>query len=299
MNQRALKTALAKLRSNAPNAVPGSHFSSAQRLALDRFARQTGALLCEPKGRGVQYRITDTGIVQRHWQALTPFDDADLKSLPPRAANIANARSSKAGNSLHEKHYLLIKSQPDARWSNRHQALWDVAAATARYGVAALAIAHPDNEDPGWRTDGTLWLVENQALFDNLCWLPKAENTQSVIYYGGQLRNTLIYWLARAPRSQQLMYFSDYDGVGLLNYSRLFAAVEGRVCFWLMPDWPLRLQRYGCNRLWRDTDREWRAASSRLTTACQQQPELADLMDAMQQQGLALEQESIWLPVDE
>lgn len=63
----------------------------------------------------------------------------------------------------------------------------DISANTQIAGASAIAIAASD----GWTTDKPIWLVENQALFDRLDWLP-AGASGSLIYYGGQLSNLLL-----------------------------------------------------------------------------------------------------------
>lgn len=46
--------------------------------------------------------------------------------------------------------------------------------------LAIVAKHHPDTEvddqaGNSWSTDGDLWLVENQALFDRLDWMPDCD----------------------------------------------------------------------------------------------------------------------------
>ena len=50
MTEQALRAALLKLQGKSP--LPASQFTSAQRMALDQFARQTGAVNCLRQGRG-------------------------------------------------------------------------------------------------------------------------------------------------------------------------------------------------------------------------------------------------------
>jgi len=54
-----------------------------------------------------------------------------------------------------------------------------------------------------------------------------------------------------------------------------------------MPDWPLRLERYGSVQLWRDTLRDFTSISQHLPD------QVAALALQMQQTGLAFEQESV------
>ena len=56
----------------------------------------------------------------------------------------------------------------------------DLRLSTDQLGVAALTV----HADSTWYTEHPLWLVENQALFDQLDWLPCAQPA-SVAYYSG------------------------------------------------------------------------------------------------------------------
>ena len=86
------------------------------------------------------------------------------------------------------------------------------------------------------------------------------------------------------------MHFPDYDGVGLANFSRLHALLGDACQFWLMPDWAQKLDQYGSTQLWRDTMRDFSAASPLLPDY------LTPLAEQMRQSGRALEQEAVWLP---
>ena len=57
-----------------------------------------------------------------------------------------------------------------------------------------------------------------------------------------------------------------------------------------MPQWESKLARYGSVQIWRDTLRHF-------TTAVAQLPApVRELTEQMQQLGMALEQEAVWLP---
>lgn len=113
----------------------------------------------------------------------------------------------------------------------------------------------------------------------------------TLLYYGGQLDGRLLAWLGQRPRASRVVLFPDYDGVGLANFARLFAQLGDTCECWLMPDWQSKLARYGSQRLWQDTLREF-------TSAVLQLPDyLGPLTEQMRQSGLALEQEAVWLSV--
>jgi len=293
MNDKALTAAIVKLSSR--HTLPASQFTPAQRLALDVFARQTATVRCLRQGRGEIYTVLDPAVFATHVQALSPSQGLDTGAdIPMRARHIADARSSKAGAHRHSTCYLLLKAaalasderQPHSpAWHNPARGIaLPLSRATSDFGAAALAI-EPDDD---WATKQPLWLVENQALFDRTDWL-LADAPASIAYYGGQLNHLLLNWLGRRPRAPKVVLFADYDGVGLANFARLYALLGDACEFWLMPDWSIKLERYGNHQLWRDTLRDFTAASERLPDS------LAPLVAQMRQAGKALEQEAVWL----
>ncbi len=282
---KALRAALLKL--HAQPSLPASQFSAAQRNALDRFARQTGAVSCQRQGRGDVYRVQDQPLFETHLHALAPQAAMPTtEELPLRAQHIAQARDSKAGKHQHECYYPLLKAVgEEVRWRQGACEL-PLSQLTDNFGAASLRIA----ADDAWHSEQPLWLVENQALFDRTDWLPAGAQA-SLLYYGGQLDGRLLAWLGQRPRASRVLLFPDYDGVGLANFARLHAQLgDGCEC-WLMPDWQSKLARYGSQRLWQDTLREFSSAAAQLPDY------LRPLTEHMRQLGLALEQEAVWLPV--
>ena len=306
---RALAAALVRLLEGASNplqvrACQASAFTSLQRRALEDLARSTGALRLKPEGRGSVYEVISVEVLTTHLRALRPKQASEIDpALPRRAANIALSRSSKGHSHAHKLHYLLVKSiSGSVIWrgrfhkaaeeqgtEKRHGRTFDLSQATDVAGAGVLAIT----EDDDWRSDGPLWLVENQALFDRLDWLPVGSKG-TVAYYAGQLPGKLLKWLAYRPRAQEVIMFPDYDGVGLLNYARVLEVCASSTRFWLMPDWSRLLTTYGSHVVWRNTQSDFEAAVPRLQAA-QAPPEVMAMCSALSAQGLALEHESVWL----
>ena len=287
---RALADALDKLL-NAEGPAAATVFTPAQRRELDRFARQTGTLRLITQGRGASYLVNDAVVARAHLSALRPVALGALDaSLPARANNIARMRDSKGRGHSHRTGYLLLKAiGAGVTWQRGDGALLDLSGNTALAGAAAIAIEAGD----GWHSDAPIWLVENQALFDRLDWLP-ADAHGSIVYYGGQLSRLLLDWMAQRARGDRIMFFPDYDGVGLLNYARLCEKSLAPVEFWLMPDWAGRLRKYGSNPVWQNTRKDFSAAVARLD-AVDMPLQLKALCQAMSGQGLALEHEAVWL----
>lgn len=286
MTDQPLRAALLKLQGKGT--VPASQFTQAQRFALDRFARQTGAISCQRQGRGDVYCICVQALFDSHLVELSPqVAPSVAEQLPLRAKHIAHARSSKARNHQHSVYYPLLKAVGDSVTWREGKCGIELAlgAFTRDFGAAALRI----EPDDAWHTEQALWLVENQALFDRTDWLPEGTSA-TLLYYGGQLDGRLLSWLAQRPRASRVILFPDYDGVGLANFVRLHEMLGDACECWLMPQWESKLARYGSNQLWRDTLRHFTSAVDQLPAY------MRALTEQMQRSGLGLEQEAVWLP---
>lgn len=88
---------------------------------------------------------------------------------------------------------------------------------------------------------------------------------------------------------------AGYDGVELYNYRRLKEQLGESATFWLMQNCRTLLTRYGQNKLWIDTAREFESFERNAGQWLEQENELKALIQAMKEQGLALEQEVVWL----
>lgn len=286
MMDQPLRAALLKLQGKG--SVPASQFTPAQRNALDRFARQTGAVSCQRQGRGDVYGVCDQSLFEAHLVELSPqLEPSVAEQLPLRAQHVAHARSSKARNHQHSSYYPLLKAVGDSvTWHEGERgAELTLGAFTRDFGAATLCI----QPDDAWHTDQGLWLVENQALFDRTDWLPEGTHA-TLLYYGGQLDGRLLSWLGQRPRASRVILFPDYDGVGLSNFARLYEMLGDACECWLMPQWENKLAHYGSNPLWRDTLRHFTGAVDHLPAY------MRDLTVQMRRSGLALEQEAVWLP---
>lgn len=295
---RCLVEALVKLLEGAGSSQTqtcrASAFTTAQRQALEDLGRRTGALRVRTEGRGSAYQVVNLDILTSHLQHLRPQHAEDIDpSIPRRAANIAQSRNSKGGTHGHELHYLLIKSISEGViWRNQPLCEghgFDLSQTTRIAGAGVLALREQD----AWCSDQPLWLVENQALFDRLDWLPSGSQG-TVAYYAGQLPGRVLNWLAHQPRASQVIIFADYDGVGLLNYARLLERCRSPCTFWLMPDWRFLLGKYGSHVVWQNTQSDFQTAYPRLKAAGAPAGVL-DLCVELSRQGLALEHESVWL----
>ncbi|OOF10014.1 MULTISPECIES: DUF7281 domain-containing protein [unclassified Salinivibrio] len=288
---QVLVKALTRLIEMHPDSIAGSTLTSSQKKQLDEFSRKTQSVQVTPKGRGVVYGILDMNVVKVTLEQLAPNQNVS-PSAPQRAVNIASTRSSKQGRVGHDVTYVLAKAVANPLWESFGGPTEHLNVATEEFGVFSLEVGGERNRD--LNTHHSIWLVENQALFDRLDWLPNNEPT-TVIWYRGQLHNKLIDWLSVPERATMVYFFADYDGVGLNNFRRLKEKLEERAEFWMMPNWKELLKRYGQNQLWNDTAREFNSFLESNSNLLVQSSDLQALVLEMQTNGLALEQESIWL----
>lgn len=288
---QVLVKALMRLIDVYPDSIAGSTLTSSQKKQLEEFSRKTQSVQVTPKGRGVVYRILDIDVVKVTLDQLVPNQDLP-SSVPQRAVNIASTRSSKQGRVGHDVTYVLAKTVANPLWVVSGILTEYFNAATEEFGVFSLELGGERNRD--LHTHHSIWLVENQALFDRLDWLPNNEPT-TVIWYRGQLHNKLIEWLSVPDRAPVIYFFPDYDGVGLNNYRRLKDKLDERAEFWMMPNWKKLLKRYGQNQLWNDTAREFKSFVRNGDSLLSQSLQLRELVTEMKMRGLALEQEVVWL----
>ncbi|MGD0959176.1 MAG: hypothetical protein ABSB19_05150 [Methylomonas sp.] len=274
-------------------ALNASSFTPAQRLELDQFAFNTRLIEISKQGRSTLYHVPNRQSLIDFLALHKGLDENLLtENLPSRSRNIGLERNSKKGQSTHESCYLLMKSwNPEAIWNNETTTFFP-ADLTARFGVAAMRIG----PIYAWRSNKPLLLVENQALFDRHDWLPE-EFDGCLAYYAGQLSDVLIRWLSAQKRTNDVILFPDYDGVGLSNYVRLFEKLHpvSTLQFYWLPDWESKLVKFGNASIWLKTRIQFENAYEKLKAMNALTPELIRLAALSQHHGKALEQESIWL----
>src|SRR5690606_17636681 len=143
-----------------------------QRRELESFAERTGAVRFERRGSGGVFLAHAPEVLEQHLTTLSPGWRSTLDpSLPARSHNIALTRSSKSGASRHDVYHLLLKpAGTSAAWTSDGAGQAHLVEDLARPTGAAVIPVSPDDH---WSTTGDLWLVENQAMFDQLSWLPE------------------------------------------------------------------------------------------------------------------------------
>lgn len=206
----------------AKQTVKRSRFTKKQQQYLNDLIKQTGIISLNKKGSGFVYQVINFSALQSHLKHLQPLDELELSSdLPQRSRNIGLCKNSKQLNPEHEVYYLLLKAVGNNIYWFNHENRINISEQMQIQGVSSLMIQVSDD----WQSQHPLLLVENQALFDRLDWLPDDFNG-SVIYYSGNINNLLLAWLGNKPRTTELIVFADYDGVGFNNFLRVRRVIK-------------------------------------------------------------------------
>lgn len=273
--------------------LTASGFTPRQRKELEKFARETRLIEINKQGRGTIYRVLNRQSVISYLHQIHPVDGELLSvDLPIRSRNIGTDRNSKTGQTSHDYCYLLMKAwHSDVVWHDKNQVMHP-SELTERFGVAALKI----NAGYTWQCSKPLLLVENQALFDRYDWLPEDFNG-CLAYYAGQISDVLLQWLSEQKRSNEVILFPDYDGIGLSNYARLLDALhpDSLLSFYWLPDWENKLAKFGNAEVWLKTRIQFENAIDKLKAMNALDANFIRLGSLAQRYGKALEQEAIWL----
>ena len=273
--------------------LTASTFTLTQRKELEQFAQSTRQIEVIKQGRSTVYRIINRQSVFNYLRQLHPLDNDSLPAnLPVRSRNIGTERHSKIGKTSHDCCYLLMKAwDSEVVWDNGNSTM-QVSELTENFGAAVLQISLGQT----WQTNRPLLLVENQALFDRCDWLPENFNG-SLAYYAGQLSELFLQWLAEQKRTDVVILFPDYDGVGLSNFVRLNNALhpDSLLDFYWLPDWENKLVTFGSSKIWQETRILFENAIQKLESMNALSDDFIKLGNLSQHYGKALEQEAIWL----
>jgi hypothetical protein len=285
--------------------LTASAFTLNQRTHLEQFAHETRLIELNKQGRSTVYRVINRQSVINYLRQLHPLDDVSLPAdIPSRSRNIGTDRNSKIGQTGHDCWYLLMKAwDSEVVWQNDNDAMHPTEL-TGRFGVAALKIsaglssghACPELSRRGWQCNRALLFVENQALFNQCDWLPQ-DFKGCLAYYAGQLSEVLLQWLSEQKRTNEVILFPDYDGIGLTNYARLAYSLhpDSILHFYWLPDWENKLAKFGNAEIWLKTRVQFENAFKKLSAINALNADLIKLGHLSQYHGKALEQESIWL----
>lgn len=266
--------------------IPFSLVPKSVREKLQQWGESSGAVSLQRSqaGAGRVFKVVNLRIVEKEIISLDPNIDVNALSSS-RLRNLAINKDTKAGLTTLEYSYYLCKAIGDNVFVNEV----NVSDVSKSIGCFALPVR---NDSEGIICRGSLLLVENQQLLDDLKWVPSGF-TGIVLYYAGNLSARLRAWLKRCFFAG-IILFPDYDAVGINNYMNLIEAIPNAQWFW-MNDWKTKLAKYGCKELRRKGNQE--SMFENLWTSFKENgfpdAELEFLMTEIRKQGKMLEQEAV------
>lgn len=263
--------------------VAFSSIAQSLRKELEIWAERKGCISIQKVGKGKVFRVVDEKTLE--WEIARLAPKKDLDDLPARVQNLAKNSNTKAGQTTLDFSYLLCKAVGDGVIVNGV----DVSFITKSLGCFALPIK--DDSD-GFECNGSLILVENQQLIDDLRWVPP-DFKGIILYYAGNLSARLRMWLTKSSFVSVIL-FPDYDAVGINNYANLVETLPDAQWFW-MHDWKMKLEKYGCKELRRKGNQEsmFDTLWSNFKEYGFPDAELESLMTEIRKQGKMLEQEAV------
>lgn len=265
--------------------VPFSSIAQSLRKELEIWTERKGCISIQKVGKGKVFKVVDENALKWEIDRLAP--KKDVEGLPARVQNLAKNSNSKAGQTTLDFSYFLCKAVGDGIIVNGV----DVSFITKSLGCFALPIK--DDSD-GFECNGSLILVENQQLLDDLRWMP-ADFSGIILYYAGNLSARLRAWLAKSSFASVIL-FPDYDAVGINNYANLAETIPGARWYW-MDDWKNKLIEHGSCELRKkgNQDALFENLWNRFKENGFPDEELECLMMEIRRQGRMLEQEVVLL----
>ena len=176
-----------------------SSIAQSLRKELEVWAERKGCISIQKAGKGKVFKVVDEKTLE--WEITRLAPKKDLDNLPVRVQNLAKNSNTKAGQTTLDFSYFLCKAVGDGVIVNGV----DVSFITKSLGCFALPIK--DDSD-GFECNGSLILVENQQLLDDLRWVPSDFNG-IILYYAGNLSARLRMWLTKSSFVSVIL-FPDY-----------------------------------------------------------------------------------------
>lgn len=263
-----------------------SSVASGARRELESWGERKGCIVVEKSGGGKKFKVTNQKILDWEIERLGP--QIDLEKLPSRVQNLVVYKDTKVGETRLQFTYMLCKTIGENVYASCKGFQIPASLLTEKIGCFALPV---NDNDEGFSARNVM-LVENQLLFDDTSWLPKAWNG-ILIYYGGNLSDRVLKWI-EASSIEHLYLFPDYDAVGISNYANLLKFCNSAEWFW-MENWGCLLDKYGNASLWKKENQQ--ALFENLWTEFQKtafpSAEIKHLMEMIRQKGKMLEQEVV------
>ena len=261
--------------------VAFSSIAQSLRKELEVWAERKGCISIQKAGKGKVFKVVDEKTLEWEIKHLAP--EIDLTNLPARVQNLVKNNNTKAGQTKLDFSYYLCKAVGEDITVNEV----NVSLITKSLGCFALPVW---NDSDGVNCNGSLILVENQQLIDNVEWVP-ADFVGIVLYYAGNLSARLRIWLKKSSFAS-VIFFPDYDAVGINNYANLVEDVPYAKWFW-MNDWKDKLLAHGCKELRKkgNQDAMFENLWKRFKESGFPDKEIENLMNEIRKNGKMLEQE--------
>jgi len=265
--------------------VAFSSIAQSLRKELEIWAERKGCISIQKAGKGKVFKVVDEKTLE--WEITRLAPKKDLDNLPVRVQNLAKNSNTKAGQTTLDYSYFLCKAVGDGVIVNGI----DVSFITKSLGCFALPIW--DNSD-GVKSNGSLMLVENQQLIDDLRWVA-SEFNGIILYYAGNLSARLRVWLTKSTFASVIL-FPDYDAVGINNYANLVETIPDAQWYWIN-DWENKLIEHGSSELRKKENQDalFENLWNRFKEKGFPDEKMESLMIEIRRQGKMLEQEVVLL----
>ncbi|WP_173383696.1 hypothetical protein [Fibrobacter succinogenes] len=263
--------------------IPFSSVAQSLRKELEVWSERKGCISVQKVGKGKIFKVVDEKSLEWEINRLAPKND--LENLPARVQNLAKNSNTKAGQTSLDFSYFLCKAVGGDVFVDGV----DVSEITKSLGCFALPVG---DDSKGIKCNGSLLLVENQQLLDDLRWVP-ADFKGIILYYAGNLSARLRAWLKKCSFVSVIL-FPDYDAVGINNYANLVEMLPDARWYWI-DDWKNKLIEHGCGELRKkgNQDTLFENLWSRFKEKGFPDEKLESLMTEIRRQGKMLEQEVV------
>lgn len=235
-------------------------------------------------GRRIEVRDASTleQFVVRHYPAGLICDAAPVEGLDRRTQALVRYRDSKAlgGLDFEIVEYRLSGVSPLMIGG------FPIGRSSANGSLGAFVLYDTRNADREIQFSGVVATVENPTVFIRYDWAAAGVDLAIATY--GRMSRRLVDWLvSESMRGARVVHFGDYDPVGLSEFCRLNALLEGR-CSLFVPDQIEHL-------FLKYSDRELLSRSAGLLPALQQSRhvDVQRMLRLMAEYGGALEHEAL------
>ncbi len=211
----------------------------------------------------------------------------DTQHLPGKARAVARSGNAHSAEGSDHKYYLLNAWKP-CEWFHLEdpEQTFDLHQACQFSGPISLTF-HPEDD---LACDQPLALIENIEPLHHPELMTGREHFGCVLYYQGNLSQSLLNWLTTRRRAPELWLFPDYDYVGLTNYLRIKDKIPDIQLF--VPDAlesRLRNTQQGCSQ--RTEDQYKQINLERLHQS--EDPQVQRVLAIIQETGKGLDQKSL------